>query len=108
MKPFSDGEFLKRGILIAVNALCPKKKHLFYDISLSRNTVTVSVTKDGAPAMVGMRKGFVSLLEKYIKEPGVQNQIIKIHCIIHQEALCPKYLHMQEVMNILVKVVNLI
>ena len=40
MKPFSDGEFLKRGILIAVNALCPKKKHLFYDISLSRNTVT--------------------------------------------------------------------
>ena len=32
----------------------------------------VSVTKDGAPAMVGMRK-----LEKYIKEPGFQNQIIK-------------------------------
>ena len=68
----------------------------------------VSVTKDGAPAMVGMRKGFVSLLEKYIKEPGFQNQIIKIHCIIHQEALCAKYLEMQEVMNILVKLVNLI
>ena len=28
MKPFSDGEFLKRGILIAVNTLCPEKKHL--------------------------------------------------------------------------------
>ena len=34
MKPF------KMSILITVNALCPKKKHLFYDISLSRNTVT--------------------------------------------------------------------
>ena len=67
-----------------------------------------SATKDGAHAMVGVRKGFVSLLEKYIKEPGFQNQIIKIHCIIHQEALCAKYLEMQEVMNILVKLVNLI
>ena len=68
----------------------------------------VSVTKDGAPAMVGMRKGFVSLLEKHIKEAGFQNQIIKIHCIIHQEALCAKYLEMKEVMNVVVKVVNLI
>ena len=40
MKPFSDGEFLKRGISIAVNALCPEKTHLFSSISLSRNTVT--------------------------------------------------------------------
>ena len=198
MKPFSDGEFLKRGILIAVNALCPEKTHLFSNISLSRHTVTrriedmaadvkqtfgdickefqyfslaldestdekdtaqlaifvrgissnfeiceefvelvplkgtttgadilravlpcleenkldleklVSVTTDGAPAMVGVRKGFVSLLEKHIKEAGFQNQIIKIHCIIHQEALCAKYLEMKEVMNVVVKVVNLI
>ena len=40
MKSFSDGEFLKRGILIAVNALCPEKIHLFSNISLSRHTVT--------------------------------------------------------------------
>ena len=68
----------------------------------------VSVTTDGAPAMVGVRKGFVSLLEKHIKEAGFQNQVIKIHCIIHQEALCAKYLEIKEVMNVVVKVVNLI
>ena len=50
MKPFSDEEFLKRGILIAVNALCPKKKHLFYDISLSRNTVTRRIENMAAGA----------------------------------------------------------
>ena len=46
----------------------------------------VSVTKDGAPAMVGMRKGFVSLLEKYIKEPGFQNQIIKIRLSLYNSS----------------------
>ena len=50
MKLFSDGEFLKRGILIIANALIPKKKHLFYDISLSRNTVTRQIEDMAAGA----------------------------------------------------------
>ena len=50
----------------------------------------VSVTTDGAPAMVGKNKGFVTLLEKTLIELGNQNNLIKLHCIIHQEALCAK------------------
>ena len=58
--------------------------------------------------MVGVRKGFVSLLLKHIKAAGYHHQIIRLHCIIHQEALCAKSLEMQDVMKVVVKVVNLI
>ena len=40
MKPFSDGECVKECIMAAVNIVCPEKKHLFPDISLSARTVT--------------------------------------------------------------------
>jgi hypothetical protein len=42
-----------------------------------------SVCTDGAPAMIGKVKGFVSLLERFLKR-----KVFKYHCIIHQEALC--------------------
>lgn len=39
MKPFSDGFLIKECIETAVNIICPEKKHLFSNISLSRYTV---------------------------------------------------------------------
>ena len=60
----------------------------------------------GGP-LVGVRKYFVSLLEKHMKEAGFQNQITKIHCIIQQKKLCFKALEMQEVMHIVFKLDNL-
>ena len=68
----------------------------------------MSVTTDGAPAMVGSVKGFVTLLEKYMVSAGYKNKIIKLHCIIHQEALCAKNTTMNHVMSIVVKIVNTI
>ncbi len=38
-KPFSEGEFIKECILEGCEVIYPKKRHLFADISLSRNTV---------------------------------------------------------------------
>ena len=67
----------------------------------------VSVTPDEAPAMFGKNKGFVTLLEKHLIELGNQNNLIKRHCIIHQEALCAKNADVSDVMSV-VKVVNLI
>ncbi|KAI6655305.1 General transcription factor II-I repeat domain-containing protein 2 [Oopsacas minuta] len=46
------------------------------------------VATDGAPAMVVKENGFAALLEKYCKENGSQRDLIKVHCLIHQEALC--------------------
>ena len=68
----------------------------------------VSVTTDGAPAMMGKNKGFATLLEKHLKAHGYENDLIKLHCIIHQEALCAKNLEINEVMGIVVKATNLI
>ena len=58
--------------------------------------------------MVGVRKGFVTLLEKHIISKGYGDKLIKFHCIIHQESLCAVTLHMEEIMKVAVKVVNYI
>jgi hypothetical protein len=51
------------------------------------------VITDGAPAMVGKKKGFVTLLQNHI---GNDQEKIKLHCIIHQEALCSKSLDFKD------------
>ncbi len=38
-KPFVDGEFIKKCLLMVVSEICPEKKNAFENISLSRNTV---------------------------------------------------------------------
>ena len=50
----------------------------------------ISVTTDGAPAMVGSKKGFVTLLDKQLKSDGFNQDLLEFHYIIHQEALCAK------------------
>ena len=39
---------------------------------------------------------------------GITNNLVKIHCIIHQETLCQKSLKLENVMDIVAKTVNLI
>ena len=66
----------------------------------------LSVTTDGAPAMVGRRIGLIGLLMADNDFPGLQ----AYHCIIHQQALCSKLKDdaLQNVMGIVVKIVNFI
>ena len=66
----------------------------------------VSITTDGAPAMVGKERGAASLLQKHYVDAGNIQKVRKLHCIIHQEALCAKAATLTEVMSIVVKVVN--
>ena len=66
----------------------------------------VSVTTDGAPAMVGKERGAASLLQKHCADAGSVKNIRKLHCIIPQEALCAKAATLTEVMGVVVKMVN--
>ena len=68
----------------------------------------ISVTTDGAPAMVGSNKGFVNLLHKHMKDNGIDHDLLKFHCIIHQEALRAKSSGLPDVMKVVVKTVNFI
>ena len=66
------------------------------------------VTTYGAPAMVGKVKGVVSLIEKEMRNAGIEIKLVRTHCIIHLEALCAKSLKMQEVMRVVIKIVNFV
>ncbi|KAI3359992.1 hypothetical protein L3Q82_014321 [Scortum barcoo] len=64
------------------------------------------VTTDGAPAMTGERKGMAWMVCAKVKESG--GEAVRINCIIHQEALCAKTVQLDDVMNTVVKTVNII
>ena len=74
-----------------------------YGLDFSR---LVSVTTNGAPAMVGDKKGAATLIAQHAKNLGHTQTIHRMHCIIHQEALCAKSASLVEVMCVTVKVVN--
>lgn len=57
---------------------------------------------DGAPAMVGKNLGFVGQLKQH------NINVLSFHCIIHQEALAAKSIHLKDTMNTVTKCVNLI
>ena len=64
------------------------------------------VTTDGALAMTGERKGMASMVCVKVKES--RGEAVRIHCIIHQEALCAKTVQLRDVMNTVVKTVTII
>ena len=64
----------------------------------------VGVCTDGAPAMLGLRSGFVKRVKE--KNPSV----VGTHCIIHREALASRTMppEMKDVLNLAIEVVNFI
>ncbi|KAK6490688.1 general mRNAion factor II-I repeat domain-containing protein 2-like, partial [Huso huso] len=90
-----------RGVDIC-DAVCPALDS--HSLKLSS---LVSVTTDGAPAMMGGKAGAVALISKKVLEDGGVD-IIHYHCIIHQEAIAAHVLGMGHVMDIVIKTVNLI
>ena len=68
----------------------------------------VSVTTDEAPAMISKNKGAVTLLQKHSEDLGRNDEITKVHCLIHQEAFCAKTTYLKSVMDTVVKAVNMI
>ncbi|GBO04094.1 Protein ZBED8 [Araneus ventricosus] len=63
----------------------------------------VSIATDGARSMTGIHRGVTSILQKKIN-----HEILTLHCIIHQEALCPQTFPAEivEVMNLVIKIIN--
>ncbi|XP_051837153.1 general transcription factor II-I repeat domain-containing protein 2-like [Antechinus flavipes] len=65
----------------------------------------VSVTTDGAPSMVGSKKGVITCINQEMDKHN-HSHPIAIHGLIHQQALCSKSLKWDSVMKIVVSCVN--
>ena len=77
-------------------------KNYLNEINLCVKEKLVSITTDGAPAMIGSRIGFISLC----KEDTEFAPFFNYHCIIHQQALCGKVVDFEHVMSVVLKIVN--
>ncbi|GFV60913.1 general transcription factor II-I repeat domain-containing protein 2A [Trichonephila clavipes] len=62
----------------------------------------VSITTDGAPAMVGNPIGFIALRNNDEEIPSFTSYL----CINHQQVLCSKILKSNDIMQIAFKIVN--
>ena len=57
--------------------------------------------------MVGNMAGLITQMKEKIKLlPGATDELIGIHCILHQDNLCAKYVNMKNIMETVIKVTN--
>lgn len=73
------------------------------ELKLPWSKVSEIIT-DGAPAMAGEPSGMSTLICNKVTDEG--GNAIKLHCIIHQQALCAKHLKFDNVMKPVVKAID--
>ncbi|XP_051788407.1 general transcription factor II-I repeat domain-containing protein 2B-like [Erpetoichthys calabaricus] len=64
--------------------------------------------KDGSPNLTGKNVGLLKRIQKRVKEDNPEQEVIFLHCLIHQEALCKSVLQLDYVVKPVVKLVNFI
>ncbi|XP_026541950.1 general transcription factor II-I repeat domain-containing protein 2B-like [Notechis scutatus] len=67
-----------------------------------------NVTTDGSPNLTGKNIGMLKKIQDRVKEDNPEQEVIFLHCIIHQEALCKSVLQLDHVVKPVVKLVNFI
>lgn len=81
-------------------------KKTFADYNLDWTNLSC-LTVDGGKNMSGIKKGLVGQVKQMCNEKNILQPMF-LHCIIHQQALCAKYVDISSVLNPVVKMVNLI
>ena len=77
-------------------------KEILTNFDLSEDKIC-GITTDGAAALTGRNKRFVSLLKS-----SIGHAIVSYHCITHKQQLCAKVLNMKEVLTVVVEIINFI
>ncbi|XP_069502718.1 general transcription factor II-I repeat domain-containing protein 2-like [Ambystoma mexicanum] len=67
-----------------------------------------NVTTDGSPNLTGKNIGLLKRIQDKVKEENPDQDVILLHCIIHQESLCKSALQLNHVVDPVVKLVNFI
>ena len=68
----------------------------------------VGVTTDGSPNLTGKNVGLLKRIQDQVKEANPNQDIVFLHCIIHQEVLCKSVLILNNVVEIVSQIVNFI
>uniref|UniRef100_A0A8C4F590 General transcription factor II-I repeat domain-containing protein 2A n=1 Tax=Dicentrarchus labrax TaxID=13489 RepID=A0A8C4F590_DICLA len=58
-----------------------------------------NVTMDGSPNLTGKNIGLLKRIQDKVKEENPDQDVIFLHCIIHQESLCKSVLQLNHVVN---------
>ena len=67
-----------------------------------------NVTTDGSPNLTGKNVGLLKRIQERLIEVNPEQEVIFLHCVIHQEALCKSVLQLDHVVKTAVKLVNFI
>lgn len=67
-----------------------------------------NVTTNGSPNLTGKNVGLLKRIQDKVKEENSELDVIFLHCIIHQEALCTSVLQLDHVVKPVVKLVKFI
>uniref|UniRef100_A0AAV2KR74 HAT C-terminal dimerisation domain-containing protein n=1 Tax=Knipowitschia caucasica TaxID=637954 RepID=A0AAV2KR74_KNICA len=67
-----------------------------------------NVTTDGSPNLTGKNVGLLKRIQDKVKEENPAQNVVFLHCIIHQESLCKSILQLNHVVDPVVKLVNFI
>ncbi|XP_059827475.1 general transcription factor II-I repeat domain-containing protein 2-like [Hypanus sabinus] len=68
----------------------------------------INVTTDGSPNLTGKNVGLLRRIQNKMKDENPDQDVIFLHCIIHQESLCKSVLQLNHVVNPVIKLVNFI
>ena len=68
----------------------------------------INVTTDGSPNLTGKNIGLLRRIQNNVKDENPDQDVIFLHCIIHQKCLCKSVLQLNHVVNSVVKLVNFI
>ena len=66
----------------------------------------LAVTTDGSPNLTGKNVRLLKRIKDQVKEESPDQDVIFLHCVIHQESLCKSVLKLNHGANTVVKVVN--
>ncbi|XP_035242994.1 general transcription factor II-I repeat domain-containing protein 2B-like [Anguilla anguilla] len=66
------------------------------------------VTTDGCPNLTGKNVGLLKRLQDKVTENNADQKVVFLHCILHQHVLCKSVLKIDNVIDVVTKIVNFI
>ena len=87
---------------------------LFMEVNACMDTLGLKwerltgVTTDGCPSLTGKNVGLLKRMQDKVTEINADQKVVFLHCILHQHVLCKSVLKIDDVIDVVTKIVNFI